>query len=243
MLIKFYDLLFLKEKVKGVIHIGAHELEELEDYLKVNVNRIIWIEANPEKYNLIYKKIENFPNMCLGKFAAGRSNDIQYLNIANNGQSSSILDFGTHKINYPKINYGAKIKVETKALDDWLEKNFENRYLYNFLNVDIQGYELEALKGMKNHLSLIDYIYMEVNFEQVYSGCAELEEIDDFLLKFGFKRVAIKKTKKGWGDALYSKKNILVSRFYYGFILKLKNLPKIIYSILHRLFRKFVKKI
>lgn len=242
MLIKFYDLLFLKEKVKGIIHIGAHELEELKDYLKVNVDRIIWIEANPEKYDLINKKIESFPNMSLGKFAAGRSNDIKYLNIANNSQASSILDFGTHKINYPKINYETKIKVEIKALDDWLENNFANRYLYNFLNIDIQGYELEALKGMKNQLSLIEYIYMEVSFEEVYKGCAELKEIDQFLLKFGFKRVAIKKTKKGWGDALYSKKNILVSRFYYGFILKLKNLPKIIYNISHRLFREFVKK-
>ena len=83
---------------------------------------------------------------------------------------------------------------------------------------------------------------MEVNLEQVYSGCAELNEIDDFLLKFGFNRVAIKKTKKGWGDALYSKNNIFVYRFYYGFILKLKNLPKITYYFLHRLFRKFVKK-
>ena len=31
------------------------------------------------------------------------------------------------------------------------ERNNENRELYNFVNIDIQGYELEALKGMKEH--------------------------------------------------------------------------------------------
>ena len=50
MLINFNDLLFLQKKVNGIIHIGAHNLEELPDYLKGNVRRIIWIEANPEKF-------------------------------------------------------------------------------------------------------------------------------------------------------------------------------------------------
>ena len=42
--------------MNGIIHIGAHELEELPDYLKGNIKRIIWIEANPEKYIFIEEK-------------------------------------------------------------------------------------------------------------------------------------------------------------------------------------------
>ena len=38
MLINFNDLLFLSNKVNGIIHIGAHKLEELPDYLKGNVS-------------------------------------------------------------------------------------------------------------------------------------------------------------------------------------------------------------
>ena len=45
MLINFNDLLFLSNKVNGIIHIGAHKLEELPDYLKGNVRRVIWVEA------------------------------------------------------------------------------------------------------------------------------------------------------------------------------------------------------
>ena len=56
MLINFNDLFLLSSTVNGIIHIGAHNLEELPDYLKGNVRRIIWIEANPEKYNFIEEK-------------------------------------------------------------------------------------------------------------------------------------------------------------------------------------------
>ena len=105
MLINFNDLFLLSSKVNGIIHIGAHNLEELPDYLRGNVRRIIWIEANPEKYNFIEEKLKRFEKMKLGKFAAGRKNDTHILNLANNGQSSSLLEFGTHKMSYPDIDY------------------------------------------------------------------------------------------------------------------------------------------
>ena len=105
MLINFNDLLFLSSKVKGIIHIGAHNLEELQDYLKGNVTRVIWIEANPEKYNFIEEKLKKLENMVLGKFAAGEKSDFHTLNLANNGQSSSLLEFGTHKMSYPNKLY------------------------------------------------------------------------------------------------------------------------------------------
>ena len=198
MLINFNDLLLISSKVIGIIHIGAHNLEELPDYLKGNVSRVIWIEANPSKYNLIEERLRKFDNMFLGKFAAGRKNDVNTLNLANNGQSSSLLEFGTHKKSYPDIDYVSKIKVKTKPLDDWLEENFKNKNQFNFINIDIQGYELEALKGMPNQLKIAEYVYLEVNFEEVYRGCSQLQDIDNFLFKFGFIRVGLRKTDKGW---------------------------------------------
>ena len=97
--------------IKGIIHVGAHELEELEDYLKRGIDKIIWIEANPEKFKTIEKKIIHYENMYLGKFAASSKEGHVKLNVANNGQSSSILEFGTHKKSYPNIEYTSKIGV------------------------------------------------------------------------------------------------------------------------------------
>ena len=241
MLINFNDL-FLPKTVNGIIHIGAHELEELSCYLKRNVSRIIWIEANPEKYDLINRKINNFENMVLGKFAAGSKNSIRNLNIANNGQSSSLLELGTHLNNYPEVKYDSIIEVEIKKVDEWMDANFNNKYLYNFINIDIQGFELEALKGMPNQLRIADYVYLEVNFEQVYKKCPKIDDIDKILKKFSFNRVALRETNGGWGDAFYSKNNILISRFYYFLVLRIKKLPIIINDLIFRIFRKLLKK-
>ena len=76
----------------------------------------------------------------------------------------------------------------------------------NFLNLDIQGAELLALKSMEKYLKNVKYIYTEVNTEKVYKDCALMNEIDDYLQQFGFTRAVHKLFGNcGWGDALYIK--------------------------------------
>lgn len=240
MLIPFYDVISLNAKISGIIHIGAHELEELPSYLKKKIKHIIWVEANPAKYKSIEEKIKNFDDMFLGKFAAGSYEEKVELNIANNGLSSSILDFGTHKENYPEIKYTSKVSVKKMPVDKWIENNIINKEKYNFLVIDIQGYELEALKGMTEQLNFIDFIYSEVNFQDVYKGCAQIDDIDRFLSKFNFYRVGTYKTKHGWGDAIYTKRFIFFNRIYYNLYLKIiffiRKFVRILRKIL--LFRK-----
>ena len=232
MLIPFSYLLTLKNKISGIVHIGAHELEELPSYLKKRVKDIIWIEANPAKYNLIENRISKYKNMFLGKFAAGSKKDKLFLNISNNGQSSSILPLGTHKTSYPNIFYTSQVKVDVLPYDFWANKIKLNKYLYNFINIDVQGYELEALKGMQKQLICVDYIYLEVNFREVYINCSQIKEIDKFLSNFNFYRVGTYKTNKGWGDAIYVKNYIILNKIYYFFLIpliKIILLPKKIF--------------
>lgn len=232
MLIPFKNLIL--NDVKGIIHIGAHEAEEINDYLKKDIDNIIWIEANPNKYERLEEKISNYPKMILGKFAAGSTFNELDLNIANNGQSSSLLAMGTHSESYPDIKYTSTVNVPVIPLDHWLEKNSLDSRLYNFLNIDIQGYELEALKGMPKQLENIDYIYLEVNFKKVYKNCHLINDIDLFLAKYNFKRVATVTTPYGWGDAFYVKKNEIFQKIYYLFI----SIPINLKMNLHKLFRK-----
>ena len=76
---------------------------------------------------------------------------------------------------------------------------------YNFLNLDIQGAELLALKGFGDLLVGIDYIYTEVNETDIYKDCALIGEIDQYLSDF--ERVETAMTEFKWGDALYRRKN------------------------------------
>ena len=242
MLIPFNLLFTYPKKIKGIIHVGAHELEELEAYLKKNIYNIIWIEANPDKYDLIEKKINSYRKMALGRFAAGSKETKLKLNISNNGRSSSILKFGTHKKSYPSIKYLTSKIVNVMPIDQWIDNRSFDRHFFNFVNIDIQGYELEALKGLDRQLQFIDFLYLEVNFRQVYEKCSEVEDIDKFLKNYNFKRVGMFKTNKGWGDAIYVKRHFLLNKIYYIILIpswRLINLPFKILKKLGKIFSKF----
>jgi hypothetical protein len=99
-----------------------------------------------------------------------------------------------------------KETMKTTRLDTLIEKNNIPIQNLNFLNFDIQGVELRALKSMEKYLQHVDYIYTEVNTEDVYKGCDRMDDMDKYLSNFGFKRAATHViTHVGWGDAFYIK--------------------------------------
>lgn len=196
---------FTKE-LKGAIHIGAHYGEEKKWYEQNKINPVVWIEANPNYLEKIKSIVGNDMVIISG---VGNENKKELFNISNNGESSSFLELHTHKIKHPDVFYVEKIEVEIKRMSDLIKEYSLNMNDYNFLNLDIQGFELEALKGFDNHINNFDYIYSEVNSDYLYKDCALINEIDEYLIEFGFQRVETSMWSDcGWGDALYKKNNI-----------------------------------
>ena len=91
-------------------------------------------------------------------------------------------------------------------MDDFIRDYKVDLSEFNFLNVDVQGVELNVLKSFGPLLWKFDYLYLEVNLEEVYKGCASLSEIDYYLAAFDFERTAIQMIKHKWGDAFYVNK-------------------------------------
>jgi FkbM family methyltransferase len=197
-IVKKYNIQF-----KGILHVGAHECEELSDYLHyLPINKILWIDALPEKVALCKKK---YPGVLIENAIVSDIIEKVKFNVSNNGQSSSMLEFGLHSTFHPHVSYVHSFEGDTQLLKNILPK-YPNEY--NFVNLDIQGAELKALKGMEEYLSSIDYIYTEVNSDYVYKNCVLVSELDNYLSTFGFKRVETKWCGDfRWGDAFYIKSN------------------------------------
>jgi len=187
---------------KGILHVGAHECEELNDYLKyIPINKILWIEALPGKVELCKHMHSNI--LIENAIVSDKIENIRF-NVSNNGQSSSMLDFGLHSKFHPHVHYIGYFECETKLLKNILP-NYD--ISFNFLNLDIQGAELKALKGMEEYLHLVDYIYTEVNSDYVYKNCALISQLDEYLVNFGLYRVETKWYGEcKWGDAFYIRK-------------------------------------
>lgn len=196
----------IEKPIKGIIHIGAHKCEEKPFYnnvLKVDDKRIVWIDAIQQ---LIAENKKKNPNIRIfwGCLSDKDDEEIEF-KITNNLQSSSILDMKEHLKEHPQIVETKRIKMKTKKLTSLMAQHNINPNNFNFINLDIQGAELLALKGAGDLLKNIDYIYTEVNQKELYAGCALLPEIDEYLKAFGFKRKNTIITKYGWGDAFYTK--------------------------------------
>lgn len=187
--------------VKGILHVGAHECEEKKDYNAEGIadSAIVWVEGNEDK--VVEMKQKGITSIYCA-LVDEEPRDVVF-NITNNGQSSSILPLETHREHYPHITVTEERKLRTTTLKTLIEENNLPIETLNFWNLDIQGAELAALKGAGDYIRHADFIYVEVNVESLYKGCALLPEMDTFLAEKGFQRVGLQLVSQGWGDALY----------------------------------------
>lgn len=192
----------MRIKVKGSLHVGAHNCEEIQIYNQMGLsnNDIVWIDAMHSK--VVEAKHRGIPNVYQAVVSDQDDQDVKF-NVSNNGQSSSILEFQTHAYQHPEVRFVSSSIEKTTTIDTFFSRNNLDASKYNFWNFDIQGAELLALKGASNSIQYADAIYLEVNEEYLYKDCALIGEIDTFLNAKGFIRVHTVMTQWKWGDALY----------------------------------------
>lgn len=191
-------------RITGVLHIGGHTCEERGAYHQAGVSdaNIVWLEANP---HLVTKQKQLDPTVKIFQALITDTDDYaQDLIVASDRQCSSIFKFGSHSQSYPHIHEVERMPLQTLTVDTFLARNPELASIpINFINIDIQGAELKALKGATQLLPQCQALYLEVNTQEVYQGCALLPELDLFLKEYGFERKETCMTCQGWGDALY----------------------------------------
>ena len=214
MLISWQEVLRIAPPIKGVIHIGAHRTQERNSYLGSGLINTIWIEANPEiaawvtdlcresesaKWfaNLWEESVFNYA-ICDEDYA-----ERTFYMASNDGESSSLLKPKKHLEKYPDIEFGEVIQVPTIKLDTLIKEQDIKIEDYNFINMDIQGAELAALRGMARTLPNIAALFTEINFIEMYEGCGLITELDAYLAGYSFERRLTYNTSAGWGDALY----------------------------------------
>jgi FkbM family methyltransferase len=192
---------------KNILHIGSSWGQEIDSYHKNGVESIVWIEASKRFMAKLFDNTSKYPikqkyiNACVSNIQGEKVK----FNISNNGESSSMLEFGTHSKLHPQVSFIATEELETHRMDRLCIDHKIDMSLIDFINIDVQGAELKVLKGFGKLLGLenIKAIYSEVNFEYVYKDCCLVQELDDYLNFYGFKRVVTLGEVPQWKDALY----------------------------------------
>lgn len=217
-----------KLEVRGIIHIGAHLGQEYQIYRKFFTTQpITWIEADTVVYERLKKSMEHDDGVVCINAAVSNKQGLATFHRANNEQSSSLLELGTHSTVHPNIVFTEQFTVETNTLDALSE--IHKLFGANLMVLDVQGAEGMVIAGAKKLLKRVDYIYTEVNRDELYLGCTKLDAFDIIMFELGFKRVEIfLNAKLGWGNAFYIKED-RISRLrsqFYRFIHTLKQIVK-----------------
>jgi FkbM family methyltransferase len=188
--------------INGVIHVGAHFGEEHETYLDMGIDKIVYFEPVNKTFKVLEERIKDFPlfNCALG---STEMTTTMFIEDEDKFGCSSILEPSDNYIGHAL--FSEKQIVQIKTLDSFEFSDF------NFLNIDVQGYELEVLKGSKETLNNIDYIMCEVhrNVKEKnldYINSPLIEDINNFLSDFGFVLCEQNWAGISWGDAFYIKK-------------------------------------
>ena len=189
--------------IKGIIHIGAHRGQEISDYIDGGIQDIILFEPLSTNFEILEQNLADMnANISGHQVALGNEEKKVTMYLSNNEQmSSSILRPKKHIQNHPTVLFEGTEEVDMMRLDSYSDETEK----FNFINMDVQGYELEVLKGGSETLKHVDYVYCEVNRDEVYENNAYIEELDEYLGNYNMGRVETVWSGGIWGDALYIK--------------------------------------
>lgn len=99
--------------------------------------------------------------------------------------SSSLLPIGAQQVVlFPGTEEARTERVQVMSLSDALHAVTAPRRA--LLKIDVQGYELEVLRGSESLLASIGAIYVECSFVELYKGQPLAHEVIDWLHQRGF---------------------------------------------------------
>ena len=107
------------------------------------------------------------------------------MHVSRRDDSSSLLPISSRQVEFaPGTETVRMEKVDLAPLSHFISVNEIVRPA--LLKLDVQGFELEALKASETLLSQFDYIYVEVSFVPLYEGQVLAHELIDWLAERSF---------------------------------------------------------
>jgi len=173
-------------QIKTIIDIGANE-GQFALAMNNGIPDATFYSFEPLKecFDALKKNTTNIKHIEYFNYALGEVEDEQIINHNEYSPSSSFLKMGDlHKSVFPNTSNTIMEKIKIKSLDSFYGKIlFEKKVL---LKIDVQGYELNVLKGAKKILKKTDIIIIETSFFSLYEGQPLFHDIYEYLISENF---------------------------------------------------------
>ena len=170
---------FFLRQSHGVLHLGAHEGQEAKTYDRL-LKPVIWIEAVPLYFKRLQENIRPFHNQtALNVLLDSQCHSSRdFFITSNNGESSSIYPLAGNEY-WLGLENSEICKLPSMRLDCiFSDLDIQE---FDYWIVDVQGAELEVLKGAGELLNYCRYLQVEISQEKFYEGGAEFKDLKTFL--------------------------------------------------------------
>jgi FkbM family methyltransferase len=169
-----------------IIDGGANNGSTTDFFLRQYKSPVIHaFEPIPELVAALEQKFADRRNVTVHGAAIGAEAKTVSFNVVNNLVSSSVLNPSVLNkgIHGEKMDICKIVEVQQVRLEDMMQDYRE----IDLLKLDLQGYELEALKGCGSMLARIKIITTEIEFVALYDEQPLFGDIDVFLRAHGFR--------------------------------------------------------
>ena len=125
-------------------------------------------------------------DVALHRFAIGDQSHEGLMHLSGRDDSSSLLPIlGLQDSIFPGTGEVGTLKVAVEPLDRVLSA--DQIKAPALLKLDVQGYELSALKGCERLLAAFRFVYLELSFVELYQGQALADDLIAYLQGRGFR--------------------------------------------------------
>lgn len=182
-----------------LLEIIKNENKEIKTIFDVGANIGTWTilaksffpEAAVYAFEPLNKHVKKFNELTtalkgisMQQYCLGNENISTTINVSSFSDSSSILDATPLEYELFGIKKESEEEVEIKRIDLLIDKNILP--IPDIVKLDIQGFELEALKGMDRYLNDVSYLIIEVSFKEYYFGQPLFLDIANYLSNYKF---------------------------------------------------------
>jgi 2-O-methyltransferase len=175
---------------------------------------IFTFEPAPDLYQRLLKRVKSQRNVFPYPFALGDKKSVATFHISNNdndlehtSMSSSLLAPKEHLVHAPEVVFEKEVPVFVTTIDEWA-RDYGIDHI-DFMWLDMQGSELQALQASPNILKTVKAIYTEVEMVEAYEGQSLFKDVRRWLESQGFTLVATTfniRNPNWFGDALFIRK-------------------------------------
>ena len=177
--------------IDKIVDVGAHKGEFLEKMLKIEkVNSFYAFEPQKDIFNDLNERFSKNNKITLLNYAVDKEITNKKLQINKLSMTSSLAEVNEKSLYFKlknfltrsKSNFVDEYEVQTNTIDNFFKNvNLEK----TLLKIDVEGYEMNVIKGSLMKLKEIPYVIIENQFGNHYQN-SNFKDIKDVLFKYNF---------------------------------------------------------